>query len=356
VPEKVKREEGHALLPVSIVQGPHTGCPLELLCIRRVISPLHQYALPWLRAFQPEDGLSVREGKRKPKRQETAVREDKALQGSTKLRRLQEILTDMEGVAVAFSGGVDSTFLLKVAHDNLRDRVIAITGRSESVPPGEMENAQRLACLIGVRHVLIETREIEIREYRANPSNRCYFCKRELYEKLRVVAEREGIAAVVDGTNADDLRDHRPGVAASRELQVRSPLAEVGLTKAEIRTLSQVMGLPTYDKPSAPCLASRIPYGEVVTIEKLNMIGQAEQVLHALGFRECRVRHHGEGLARIEIPLAELPRLLEPGIRDGVVASLKGLGYRFIAMDLEGFRSGRLNEALLPMVSKPDPS
>jgi uncharacterized protein len=258
---------------------------------------------------------------------------------------LRETLSSLGAVIVAYSGGVDSAYLAWVANDTLGDRSLAITADSPSYP----EHHRRMACQIaesfGIRHEIIRTGELERPEYRANPANRCYYCKHELYTHLsRIAADRR--AVVVDGNNADDRGDYRPGRQAAREFGVRSPLDEVDLSKDEIRELSRRAGLPTWHEPASACLSSRIPYHSEVTPEKLRLIERAEQALRQLGFRVCRVRHHDE-LARIELGRDELPRALESETGSAIVRALKELGYRYVTIDLQGYRMGSLNEALL---------
>jgi pyridinium-3,5-biscarboxylic acid mononucleotide sulfurtransferase len=263
-----------------------------------------------------------------------------------KLNRLQAILRSLSRVAVAFSGGVDSTFVLKVAVDTLgRENVLAVTGASDSVATAEMEDARRLAAQIGAEHILIETHEFEDANYLANPTNRCYYCKTELYTRMSELLAPRGDYVVVNGTNADDLGDFRPGLTAASEHSVRAPCAEVGLTKSEIRVLSAEMGLPTADKPAAPCLSSRVQYGETITPEKLRMIERGEAFLRTLGLRECRVRHHDK-LARIEVPADEIARIATPDVRAKIDTAFREIGYHYVTLDLRGFRSGSMNEVI----------
>lgn len=257
---------------------------------------------------------------------------------------LQANLTSLGSVIVAYSGGVDSAYLAWVANRTLGDRAVAVTADSPSYPERHRQLAIQIARDFGIRHEIIHTSELERPEYRANPSNRCYYCKHELYTHLsRFAAERD--AVVVDGNNADDRGDYRPGRQAAREFGVRSPLDEVGLTKQEIRDLSRAAGLPTWDEPASACLSSRIPYDHEVTDEKLRRIERAEQALRALGFRIFRVRHHDE-LARIEIARDEMARALQPDTGAAIVRELKAAGYRYVSLDLQGYRTGSLNEGL----------
>jgi uncharacterized protein len=262
-----------------------------------------------------------------------------------KLDSLKRSIAEMESVLVAFSGGVDSTFLLRVAHDVLGDRTVAVTALSESYAQAELEGARRYALEIGARHLLIETRELEEAGYRANSPERCFFCKDELFTKLAPIAEREGLNFVVYGEIADDRSDHRPGARAAREHRVRAPLADAGLTKLEIRRLSRELGLATWDKPSMACLSSRIPYGSEVTPEKLRAVERAEEVLRELGLRQYRVRHHGE-VARIEVDPGDLAELVRSPLRELVIERVKAAGFRYVALDLQGYRTGSLNEGL----------
>jgi uncharacterized protein len=262
-----------------------------------------------------------------------------------KERALRETLSSLGSVVVAYSGGVDSAYLAWVANDTLGARAVAVTADSPSYPERHREMATRIAREFGLRHEIIQTSELERPEYRANPANRCYFCKHELYTHLtRLAADRR--AVVVDGNNADDRGDYRPGRQAAREFGVRSPLDDVGLGKDEIRALAREAGLPVWDEPASACLSSRIPYHSEVTDEKLRTIERAEQVLRTHGFRVCRVRHHDE-LARIELGRAELPRALEPEMSATIVRELKAIGYRYVTIDLQGYRTGSLNEGLL---------
>lgn len=268
-----------------------------------------------------------------------------------KLERLRALLKEMESALIAYSGGVDSTFLLKVAHDVLGDRAVAVTALSASFAASERDDAERFAREMGARHLFVETKELEREGYRENSSERCYFCKSELFEKLLPIARREGLVWVAYGEIADDASDHRPGARAAREGRVRAPLAEAGLTKLEIRRMSRDLGLATWDKPSIACLSSRIPYGQEVTAEKLATIEKAEAALRRAGLRQIRVRHH-DAIARIETDEAGIRRLMEPGIRDRVATELRALGYAYVTLDLQGYRAGSLNEAL-PSRMKP---
>ena len=252
-------------------------------------------------------------------------------------------LQSLGSALVAYSGGVDSALLLALAVDVLRERAIAFTAVSPAVPPDELEGARALARALGARHVEQDSAELQDPRYAKNPVNRCYFCKTELYTLARDQARALGLAAVVSGTNADELADYRPGLQAAAEHEVVQPLAEAGLTKAEIRALSREIGLPTWDKPQQPCLSSRIPYGTEVTRERLAQLARAEMALRKLGLREFRVRYHGE-IARIEAGEADLAQLVR--LRGDAVSALKEAGFRFVTVDLEPFRSGRLNEAV----------
>jgi pyridinium-3,5-biscarboxylic acid mononucleotide sulfurtransferase len=245
---------------------------------------------------------------------------------------------------VAFSGGVDSTFVLKIAVEELGEKALAVTALSASVAPEEEQEARELAARFGARHEVLTSNELANPQYAANPTNRCYFCKTELYDLCEAKRQALGYAVVLDGFNADDFKDHRPGHKAAQEHHVQSPLAKAGLTKEEIRAWSHHLGLPTWDKPQMACLASRIPYGTSVTRERLFQIARAESELRRLGFRQFRVRYH-EQVARLELAEEEYGRFLEADVRLEINRALKALGFQFVALDLEPFRSGRMNEA-----------
>jgi uncharacterized protein len=262
---------------------------------------------------------------------------------STLYETLAAAIRPLESAVVAYSGGVDSTLVMAVCHRELSGRTLAVTAVSPSVGRREREAAVRIAASLGVPHRLVETHEIDNPLYRANAPNRCYFCKSELFTTLEAIREAEGFAVIVDGYNRDDVGDWRPGVKAGEEHHVVSPLKQAGLGKTEIRALARWLGLPNWDKPAAPCLASRIPYFTAVTVEGLRQVEAAEDALHDLGFPVVRVRHHRD-LARIEVPLEDLPRLVALGPR--VEAALQAVGYRYVTVDLGGFRSGSLNRVL----------
>lgn len=259
---------------------------------------------------------------------------------------LRAAVAPLGSAAVAFSGGADSALVLRACRDVLPpDRVVAVTGRSESLKPAELERARALAASLEVRHEVVDTLEVLDPAYAANGPDRCWHCKTELYGKVEERARSLGIAAVVDGLNADDRVEERPGARAAAERGVRSPLREAGLGKAAVRALSRALGLPTWDKPAEPCLSSRIPFGTAVTPERLARVRAGEEVLERLGFPVHRVRHH-EAVARVELPVEDLPRALEPATRRAIVEGLRAAGYAYVALDLEGFRSGSAHEAL----------
>lgn len=261
-----------------------------------------------------------------------------------KEQRLREYLKSLGSVAVAFSGGVDSTFLIKVAHDVLGDRAIAVTAQSESFAAQELSDAKAFCEKEGIRHFIVKSSELDIPGFAENPPDRCYLCKKRIFGTIFDTARSQGIEYVAEGSNQSDQGDYRPGMQAIRELGVKSPLLEAGLEKSEIRVLSKDLGLPTWDKPSAACLASRFVYGEQITREKLRMVEQAEARLTELGFRQKRVRMHGKDLARIEVEPDALGRLLN--VREEVTEAFREIGFTYVTMDLQGYRVGSMNEAL----------
>jgi uncharacterized protein len=268
-----------------------------------------------------------------------------------KYDNLQEILRKMGGVVIGFSGGVDSTFLLKVATNVLKEKAIGVIATSSTYPERELKESKLLAEQMGACSKIIETEEDKNPKFLNNPTDRCYHCKTELFTKLKAVAEEEGIPYVADGSNKDDEADFRPGMIALNELSVRSPLREADLTKDEIRDLSKRLGLSTFNKPSFACLSSRFPYGDKITIEKLQMVGAAEEFLRDTGFRTVRVRHY-DNLARIELGSDEINKIFEPETRGKIIRKFKDIGYIYVTIDLEGFRSGSMNEPLFNIPEK----
>ena len=261
----------------------------------------------------------------------------------TKLNCLKSIIKKMDGAVVAFSGGVDSTFLLKVAYDVLGDKVIAVTANSETYPKRELDEAKAYAQSLGIRHIVIETLELEIAGFADNPPDRCYYCKHELFSKLTEIARANGLEYVFDGSNLDDRNDHRPGMRAAKQLGVVSPLKQAEMTKDDIREISKEFGLSTWNKPSFACLSSRFPYGTKITPEKLVVIGEAEDYIRDLGFQELRVRHH-DNIARIEIGKADFARILP--FTDQISDKLKSLGFLYVTLDLSGYKTGSMNYTL----------
>ena len=262
-----------------------------------------------------------------------------------KLEQLKTIFSEMEQALIAYSGGVDSTLVAKIAYDSLGDRALAITAASPSLLPEELEDARIKAAMIGIPHEVIETHEMNNPNYTSNPVNRCYFCKSELHDTLKPLALQRGYPYVVDGVNVDDLRDYRPGIQAAKERGVRSPLAEVGITKAEVRQLSKQLGLPWWDKPAQPCLSSRFPYGEEITVGKLQRVGRAEIYLRRLGFSNLRVRSEGD-TARIELPPEKIKEFVLTTDLPQLVKAFQEFGFIYVTLDLEGYRSGKLNQVL----------
>ncbi len=265
---------------------------------------------------------------------------------SSKLKKLEKILRELENVLVAYSGGVDSSFLLKVASLALdKDNVLAVTARSPAYPEVEYQQALKLAQDFGVRHIAVRSNELRIKKFRENSPNRCYYCKKELFGQLRKIAQRKGLKFIIDGTTFDDLKDFRPGMKAAEELSVRSPLKEAGLTKNNIRDLSRNLNLVTWNKPAQACLASRFPYRNKITKEKLKRVEKAEALLRESGFKQIRVRHYGK-CARIEVGEREINKFIRSRLRQRVINGLRKLGFIYVTLDLKGYRSGSMNEAL----------
>ncbi len=263
-----------------------------------------------------------------------------------KLEQLRALFADMDRALVAYSGGIDSTLVAKLAVDVLGDRALAITAVSPSLLPEDLAEARMQAAQMGITHELVQTHEIDNPNYAANPVNRCYFCKSELHDTLKPIALERGYPYVVDGVNADDLQDYRPGIQAAKERGARSPLAEVGITKLEVRQLAKGLGLPWWDKPAQPCLSSRFPYGETITVEKLHRVGRAEYYLRQQGLKTLRVRSEAD-TARIELPAEQIASFVTKTDLPALVAAFQAYGFRYVTLDLEGFRSGKLNQVLL---------
>lgn len=268
-----------------------------------------------------------------------------------KLEQLQALFAEMERALIAYSGGIDSTLVAKIAYDMLGDRALAITADSASLLPEDLEDARIQAAEIGIAHEVVQTHELDNPNYAANPINRCYFCKSELHDTLKPIALERGYPYVVDGVNADDLFDYRPGIQAAKERGARSPLAEVGVTKLEVRELAKLLDLPWWDKPAQPCLSSRFPYGETITVAKLQRVGRAERYLRNLGWRNLRVRSDRE-TARIELPPEQIKDFVQQVDLPTLVTAFQDYGFTYVTLDLEGYRSGKLNQSLLTNLAR----